>query len=146
MTNSLNVQGPLVLIAEDEALIGLDIVDTLLGGKYRADGPFASCAAALAWLKENKPDAAILDVSLRDGPSIEIARELRRRGIPFVVYTGCLSGGADAAFAGAPWLEKPILSADLLGALAGLFSRESTPAALARNASSPRPETYRQAA
>ena len=127
---------PLVLILEDEALIGLEIADTLLDKKYRIAGPFNRCSEGLAWLADNKPDLAIVDVVLRDGFSVAVAHELRAKGVPFLVYSGRLPNGADAAFAGAPWLQKPILTALLLGTLAALSSTAPEPRTAEPNAGS----------
>ena len=41
---------PLVLVLEDEALIGLNLRDDLQDAGYRVEGPFNTCAAALEWL------------------------------------------------------------------------------------------------
>ena len=42
---------PLVLVLEDEALIGLNLRDDLQDTGYRVEGPFTTCAAALSWLE-----------------------------------------------------------------------------------------------
>ena len=51
---------------------------------------------------------AIVDVLPRDGPCTEVAQQLRKRGVPFLVHSGygrhaCSIEG----FEGAPWLAKP---------------------------------------
>jgi DNA-binding response OmpR family regulator len=112
----------LVLIVEDEAIIGFEVADALVAERYRVIGPFNSCATTLGSLAQRKPDAAILDVVLRDGPSTEIARELRKASVPFLVYSGSLRGKADAVFTGAPWLDKPIATDLLLSTIAQLTS------------------------
>ena len=72
---------PLVLILEDEALIGLNLRDDLLDAGFQVEGPFNTCAAALEWLQMATPDKAILDAALKDGPCREIALELERRTV-----------------------------------------------------------------
>ncbi len=79
---------PLVLVLEDEALIGLNLRDDLLDAGFQVEGPFNTCAAALAWLKTTTPDTAILDAALKDGPCRAIALELAHRDVPFVIYSG----------------------------------------------------------
>src|SRR3954467_6754360 len=79
---------PLVLLLEDEALIALNLQDELQDAGYRIAGPFTTCAAALAWLQTATPDTAILDAALKDGPCREIALELSRREVPFLIYSG----------------------------------------------------------
>jgi DNA-binding response OmpR family regulator len=100
---------PLVLILEDEALIGINLQDELQDAGFRVAGPFTTCSAALEWLQTATPDAAILDAALRDGPCREIAQELGNRAVPFLIYSGY---GLDqeflAAFHHVTWIEKPV--------------------------------------
>jgi DNA-binding response OmpR family regulator len=108
-----------VLVAEDEAIIGLDLSDELEQLGFNVVGPFMRNSAALAWLSKITPDLAILDVRLEDGTCLDLARELRRRGVPFVFFSG--SGGLrsqmESEFPGAPWVAKPATLAHLLGAV-----------------------------
>ena len=74
-----------------------------------------SMAEARAWLEANTADIAIVDFILKDGPATELAGELNRHGIPFVIYSGyplgeCMPG----EFQSAPWLEKPTSREELL--------------------------------
>jgi hypothetical protein len=82
-------------------------------------GPFDTCASAETWLKSADPiQGAILDYKLRDGPCTALARDLRTRGIPFIVYSGhSRSAEAEPEFGDAPWLVKPVPFEDLLRAL-----------------------------
>jgi len=107
-----------ILLAEDEALIALELAESLERDGFEVAGPFATCAAAEAWLKENSPSGAILDNALKDGPCEALAGDLRARGVPFLVYSGH-SRAADGpgAFQGAPWVVKPVDTETLLGAL-----------------------------
>ena len=99
---------PLLLLAEDEALISYTLGQDLADEHFSVGGPFSHGAEALAWLERNRPDCAILDYRLRDGPATRLARELRRRGIPFIVFSGHDRGqGLPPEFAGVPWVEKP---------------------------------------
>jgi DNA-binding response OmpR family regulator len=79
---------PVILVLEDEAMIAVNLQDELQDAGYRVAGPFTSCADALAWLRSATPDTAILDTTLKDGSCQEIARELSRRDIPFLIYSG----------------------------------------------------------
>ncbi|HEY8567349.1 MAG TPA: histidine kinase [Beijerinckiaceae bacterium] len=109
---------PLILLAEDEAIIALELADSLEREGFAVAGPFTTCTAAEAWLQHQEPAGAILDNALKDGPCETLAGDLRARGIPFVVYSGHdHRGDAPAAFAGVPWLVKPVPFETLLGAL-----------------------------
>jgi len=109
---------PRCLIVEDQMLIAMSTEGYLEDLGYEAEGPFTSGAAALTWLETHSPQAAILDYSLSDGACSELARELRRRGIPFVIYSG-YRPDADRPdeVKGIPWLEKPCSREELLRAL-----------------------------
>jgi DNA-binding response OmpR family regulator len=105
-----------ILLAEDSAIIGLELADTLECEGFQVAGPFTTCAAAEAWLAAHEPAAAILDNTLKDGPCERLAEDLRRRGIPFIVYSGHdRDAEQPAVFQGAPWVTKPAPSEVLLG-------------------------------
>jgi DNA-binding response OmpR family regulator len=99
---------PLVLLLEDEALIGLNLLDELQDAGYRVEGPFTTCAAALEWLRMIRPDMAILDAALKDDSCREIAQELTRREVPFLIYSGYHEDRQLLAeFPHVTWIEKP---------------------------------------
>jgi DNA-binding response OmpR family regulator len=97
-------------------MIAMMIEDELMDVGYGVAGPFATCSSALSWLSTNTPDLAVLDTQLRDGSCRDLAVELRRRGIPFVVYSGAIDTRM-TELAGAPWVAKPALGKTLLDAL-----------------------------
>jgi DNA-binding response OmpR family regulator len=106
---------PLVLLAEDEALIALALVDDLEAAGYRVAGPFHRCDDSIEWLEQETPDIAIIDVHLRDTSSVELARVLRGRDIPFIVFSGeKRDGRSPDAFDEGRWLSKPISTRQLL--------------------------------
>jgi len=100
---------PCCMIVEDQALIGMSLEASLEEAGFTVAGPFMSCAQALQWLDHNSPDLAVLDVMIKDGTCLQIARELKKRGVPFAVYSG-LPPKAECPLElrGAPWLEKPV--------------------------------------
>ncbi len=109
--------GPLVLVLEDEALIGITLQDDLHDAGYRVAGPFTTCADALDWLQANTPDAAILDAALKDGSCCGIAAELDRREVPFLVYSGHRADHQlQSDFHHILWIEKPAPSSRLVQA------------------------------
>jgi DNA-binding response OmpR family regulator len=80
---------PLILLAEDEAIIGLELTVDLNDAGFEVAGPFSTCAEAEEWLKTGEtPDAAILDNLLKDGPCDALASDLSRRGIPVIMFSG----------------------------------------------------------
>ena len=118
--------GPLVLLLEDEALIGIDLQDEFQDAGYRVAGPFTTCAAALEWLATATPDAAILDVALKDNSCCEIAMELERRGGPFLIYSGHREDRELLAdFHHVTWIEKPVPPSLLIEACQQLLGRSA---------------------
>ena len=109
---------PLVLVAEDEAIIALELEDSLTSAGFGVAGPFSTCAEAEAWLKAGAPDAAILDNQLKDGSCDALAADLSRRGVPLVIFSG-YDDQRDASSTDqkARWLTKPIHFPALLTAL-----------------------------
>ena len=109
---------PCILLAEDEAIIALELADSLEREGFAIAGPFTTCTAAEAWLKANEPSGAILDNALKDGPCEVLARDLRQRGIPFLVYSGhSRTPDLPEVFADVPWIVKPAPTEALLRAL-----------------------------
>ena len=108
---------PLVLILEDEALIALNVQDELQDAGYEVAGPFSACSAALEWLRTTTPDMAILDTTLKDGHCREIALELSRREVPFLIYSGYQEDQQLLSdFQHSAWIEKPVPSGTLVQA------------------------------
>jgi CheY-like chemotaxis protein len=116
--------GRRILVVEDEFLIALDIEDTLRNLGCEVMGPAATVTEALALVETAVPDAAVLDVRLGDHSTGDIARELRQRGVPFMVLTGYDRGQiADTALREAPLLPKPLLQSTFRQALRQLLDR-----------------------
>jgi CRP-like cAMP-binding protein len=117
-----------VLLAESDALIGLDLKETLEEAGYRVFGPCAMEADALKLLEQESPTVAVLDVELRGGPCTALVEELRRRGVAFMVHSGRNQREPIArAFQGVPWISKPGLPGDVLATLEQLSSSAKTP-------------------
>jgi two-component SAPR family response regulator len=97
------------MIVEDQALIAMALEAYLEEVGFETAGPFMSNAASLQWLHVETPELAVLDVVLTDGPCVQLARELKSRGIPFAIYSG-LPPAVDTPeeFRDVPWLEKPV--------------------------------------
>lgn len=115
-----------VLLAESDALIGMELKDTLEEAGYRVLGPCLTEADALTLLEQGAPALAVLDVELRGGPCTGLANELRRRGVAFMIHSARDRREPIAcAFRDAPWISKPGLPVDVLAILEGL-SRPTT--------------------
>jgi DNA-binding response OmpR family regulator len=110
-----------VLLLEDEALIAVALQTDLEEAGHTVAGPFLTCASALEWLAGHRPDVAILDTVLKDGPCKEVAVTLTRSGVPFLVYSGHAEDrNILSEVTTAIWVEKPATTETLLQAVAGL--------------------------
>ncbi len=115
------LSGLRVLVAEDQAVIALDLGCVVLP-------PAPSAAEALAALRAGRPDAALLDVTLADGSAAPVAEALAAAGVPFAVLTGHDPGGiAGPALRAAPYLAKPYRREDLRATLALLATAARRP-------------------
>jgi DNA-binding response OmpR family regulator len=112
-----------VLLVEDEAVIALDVGDRLRRAGYEVAGPVARADEAARLAAEAPLDAALLNVSLVDGPVYPAADALVRRGVPFVFLTGYGSADLPERFRGRPVLGKPC-SAERLPAVLDAAVRE----------------------
>jgi CheY-like chemotaxis protein len=109
------------MIVEDQALIGMSLEASLEEAGFQVAGVFMSNAQALQWLEGNAPDIAVLDIMIKDGTSLEVARALKSLGVPFAIYSG-LPPKADCPpeLRDVPWLEKPVSRETLLSVLGRL--------------------------
>jgi DNA-binding response OmpR family regulator len=110
-----------VLIVEDEFLIGVSVRDWLEGAGFRTIGPVMTAAEALSVIDARGCDVAIVDLKLGDGPAEAVARKLSERGIPFAAFTGYPAEGLPAEYAGAPVVPKPCQAAEVIGTLRTLL-------------------------
>jgi DNA-binding NtrC family response regulator len=94
------------LIVESNAAIGLYLADNLEDQGYAPAGPF-TCAGAIEWLATHTPDIAVLDVDLQSGSCVEMARELKRRNVPIIVYSAHEPRYALPEFQQVPWVCIP---------------------------------------
>ena len=109
---------PSVLLIEDEPLISLDLCEILVGAGYDVLGPAHTLDGALFLLQHQTPQLAIVDILLRDGPCTEVAHQLRKRGVPFLVHSGYGRHSAEMpGFDDVPWLAKPALPGEVVQVL-----------------------------
>jgi DNA-binding response OmpR family regulator len=114
------------MIVEDQALIGMSLEASLEEAGFRVAGPFMSNAQALEWLENDTPDIAVLDIMIKDGTSLQIARALKSRGVPFAVYSGLPAKDDNPPeLQNVPWLEKPVSRETLVRTLDRLSGLEA---------------------
>jgi len=113
------------LLVEDEIFVVLDMEDTLRHHGIRVAASCSSIAQALEWLESNRPNLAVIDYRLRDGTSEKIAKVLRTRNVPTVVYSANSFEPPlhEEDFGTFPWVDKPSDAAVLMAAIQAAMGR-----------------------
>lgn len=127
-------KAPRVLVAEDEALIRLDLVEMLREEGYDVAGEAADGEEAIKLASELNPDLVILDVKMPKVDGIEAAQHIAGNRIaPVVILTAFSQRDLveRARDAGAmAYLVKPFAKRDLVPAIELAMSRFNELAAL----------------
>ncbi|MFN3618805.1 response regulator [Sphingorhabdus sp.] len=118
------LQGKRILLVEDEAIIAMMLEDMVVKLEGIAIGPATNVQSGMDMARMEDFDAAVLDVNLGDGTSIEIADLLTERHIPFILATGYDATTQNTHKA--PILQKPYMMRDLELALSQIFCRIKT--------------------
>ena len=120
MNRQLRQHEPLrIVVAEDEALIRMDLVEMLAREGYEVVGEAANGEAAIALVREHKPDLALFDVKMPIKDGITAAQELRGE-VPIVMLTAfsqreLIERANDAGVMA--YLVKPFTISDLIPAI-----------------------------
>ncbi len=110
-----------VILAEDEAIIRLDLKETLEAEGYEVVGDTGRGDEAVRLVRELKPDVAILDIKMPGLDGIETAREIsQERGAAVVILTAfsqrdLIEKARDAGVLA--YLIKPFQSSELVPAV-----------------------------
>jgi len=115
-----------ILVVEDDFFIRIDLESILRDAGAEVIGPCRGIADALELLTKSQVTAAILDMQLGHETVVPVARELTKRGTPFIFYSG--QHGVDPAlveWSSHPILDKPALPRAIVGAVADLLPRHA---------------------
>ena len=117
---------PCCLIVEDEPLVAMSLEDWLEEAGYEVCASLGSAGETLAWLEKNLPRFAVVDAGLKHGPGHEVARELKRQNVPFLIFSGSpAESGSSPELRDVPWIEKAHGRAALLEAISKLALQTS---------------------
>ena len=110
--------GRLILIAEDEAVISMEIENTFkaAGARVRISG---TVEGAMVVAEDADLAAAVMNHFLWDGESSPVCQRLKERDIPFVLFSG-FTNVQGACRAGVQ-VHKPATSAILLATVADML-------------------------
>ena len=110
-----------VVIAEDEAIIRLDLKETLEEEGYEVVGDTGRGDEAVALVKEHSPDLAILDIKMPGMDGLTAAREITSERLSAVLILTAFSQRnliEEARDAGAlAYLVKPFQKSELIPAI-----------------------------
>jgi two-component system, response regulator PdtaR len=116
-----------VVIAEDEAIIRLDLKEILSTAGYEVVGETGRGDEAVRLVEEHQPDLAILDIKMPGMDGLRAAREITSRHQVAVLLLTAFSQRdliEEARDAGvAAYLVKPFQPRELLPAVADVLSR-----------------------
>lgn len=125
--NEENTNKRRVVVAEDESLIRLDIVETLKDSGYDVVGEAGDGEEALRLVEELEPDVVVMDVKMPKLDGISAAEQINKENLAPVVLLTAFSQQElvqRAAEAGAmAYVVKPFTPEDLLPAMEIAISR-----------------------
>lgn len=96
-----------ILVLEDEFMVALELSHILKGFGVEVVGPTGRAADALKRLERERVDAALLDINLRRGDSLDVARTLLQRNVPFAFVTGYETMSLPEPLDSIPRIVKP---------------------------------------
>ena len=106
-----------VLIVEDEALVAMDIEDSLSGCGFEIVGIVDSEAEAIEAAIRHEADVVLMDITLREGDGISAARALVARCRAKIIFVSANSDPATLAAAmalkPAAFIRKPFVAHEL---------------------------------
>lgn len=112
--------GKRILVVEDEALIAVMVEDMLTDLGNVVVGPVATIEQALALVRTEAIDAAVLDVNVRGEHIDPVADALSARGVPMLFATG-YGEVRLASAAAATVIDKPYTQDKLARGLAAVM-------------------------
>jgi two-component sensor histidine kinase len=107
-----------VLLVEDEALIGMMMVDILEELGFSVLGPVTNVTEAAMVANQGNFDYAILDINLKGELVYPVADILLASNLPFLFVTGYSTERVDNRYAQIPIIQKPLQKQDLQSAFA----------------------------
>lgn len=115
-------QLPRVVVAEDESIIRMDLVESLRAAGCDVVGEAGDGETALALIRGRLPDVALLDIQMPGRDGLQVAEQVLDEGLCAVVMVTAFSQRSlidRATEAGAlGYLVKPVQPSDLLPAIA----------------------------
>jgi DNA-binding NtrC family response regulator len=83
-----DIRGRRILIAEDEAMIALDLESVLQDLGCEIIGPVANVEDIVEQCEAHHPDGALLDINLRGKQVFAVLPRLIQQGVPVIITSG----------------------------------------------------------
>lgn len=107
-----------ILVADDDFIGGVDICDTCEEAGFCVEGPHDALSSAMLALQKERPDLAILDFRMGEGPMFALAQKLSEENVPIIFHCGATAPADIAArFPQAATVPKPCPPAQFLDAI-----------------------------
>jgi DNA-binding response OmpR family regulator len=114
------LNGKRVLIVEDDYLTAQGLSHTIADYGFTVVGP---ADRAVRLIGHEPPDGVLLDVRLREGSAVEVAKALQKRGVPFVVLSGYSRDTLPPELMKAPFVAKPMSESELIDTARSTFEQ-----------------------
>jgi len=112
-----------ILIVEDSYLIAESMSQTIADVGFATVGPVDTADRAMREIEHDVPDGVLLDVSLRDGSTVAVAKVLRQLRVPFVVVSAYAHDTLPAELRHAPYLAKTMSETELIETIRRTFEQ-----------------------
>ena len=118
------LDGARLLVVEDDFIISLELQSVLGAAGANVVATCHKVSDALRAIHAKEVDVAVLDVKLGGETAAAVARELARRHIPFLFYTGQTeTDPTQTEWPAAPIIAKPSPSRQIVAAVAQMLGR-----------------------
>ena len=114
-----------ILVVEDEYLLAADIADQIEDHNGVVLGPVETLEQGMNALRDEEPDACIVNINLGPDKVYELADLLIEQDVPFVFASSETRASIPARFDGVPLHSKPL---DMVKAAATLMRTGATQA------------------
>jgi DNA-binding NarL/FixJ family response regulator len=110
-----------IFVVEDDYYQAVDTRQLLEKAGATVIGPAARPEEALRLIESERPDCAVIDLNLGDGPSFAAVYRLEERNIPLLIVSGYDEIALPNDLLGIPRLEKPVEGPALVDALCAIM-------------------------
>ena len=112
--------GLTILVVEDDYYQASDTQEAFELAGASVEGPFSTVPEATNAVERTTPDCAVIDINLGDGPQFDLARQLKKQGIPTVLLSGYQTTMIPVDLQDLCHLEKPAERPALIRAIRGV--------------------------